>query len=208
MKKTLIILSLMLIGVIILGMPSIQDVVWKLREFTNPKLHEETLNSFKSKPNQYLLKKLNSKNYVFVGMAGGILLDRNACEAVPFLIKLLNSNNDQIKTSAFVVLGEFKDNRAIEPLLSFVNKGRNNPNFLNAIDALSIMHYEQIYPEILQMTNDNYHGSWAVDMLERYPENPQTLPALQKIADTDPEQYIREKAKEAIEKIKLSNQKK
>ena len=54
-------------------------------------------------------------------------------------------------------------------------------------------------------SREDYRSS-GITMLENFPDEPETFPTLKKIAETDPEEYIRDKAKKVIEKLSLSTQ--
>ena len=178
--------------------PTIQNAYWSFREFLEPRVNDRIEKEWRNKPAEFLLHKLTRKVRMYSGTAAMIIVERKEKRAIPEFLKLIKSPNEQTRISAFIALGEIGDERAIEPLMEIIKEGRANKDFLSAIDALSIMHYEPIYPEILQMAKDNYHTSWVVDMLERFPEKPETLPALKNISKSDPEGYIRDKANRAI----------
>ncbi|MBN1526590.1 MAG: hypothetical protein JW919_03280 [Candidatus Omnitrophica bacterium] len=186
---------------LIVNLSPLQDFIFSFRSFIEPKIYERIEKSWRNKTNDFLLRQVNSANNAYSGIATSILVERKEKKAIPILLKQTKSWNKQTRISAFIALGEIGDPSVIEPFMKIVRNGRENPQFLNAIDALSIMRYETIYSEILKMVNDGYHTSWAVDMLERFPEKPETLPALEKIANSDTEEYIKYKAKQAMEKI-------
>jgi len=95
-------------------------------------------------------------------------------------------------------LAEMGDERAIKPLIKITEKGRNTKDYLLAMKTLSQLHCEEIYPNILQMAKDDFHTSWVVGMLENFPDKPETVLTLRKIAQSDSEKYIRDKARKAL----------
>ena len=183
--------------------PVLNDYYWRFREFVEPGLVETYVNSFEDKPSEYLVEVYRGKNRPLVVAAARVLKKRKDDYVVDQMIEIVeNSKNQNLKSGAINILSSIGDVRSVPILVKIVESGRNNPQYLNALDALSIMRYDKIYPEILKMAQDGYHISWVVDMLARFPDKPETLSTLQNIAKEDPEWYIREKAKEAISKIR------
>jgi len=205
MKNNNIVKVILFCGVVLLLSvlySPVQDYYWRFRELIQPNLVEDTRELYREKSSEYLIKVLKGGNRPLIVAAAEILKNRRDTYVVNEMIKITNSDQYQgLRITAMHILAEIGDVRSIPILMRFIDSGREDPQYLNALDALSIMHYEEIYPEILEMIHDNYHISWAVDMLERFPEKPETLPALQRIAENDQEWYIREKAKDAIAHI-------
>lgn len=218
MKKNILVtisIILVLLMVVIVLLPHVQMGIWMFRNFVNPKLHEETIEKFKTKSNEYLIKQLKSKNYAIVGIAAGILYQRDEREAVPVLLELTKSKNEQIRTTAFIVLGNFNNERAIEPLMNIIDKGPNHRDYIDALRALSIMRYEPVYPLIIEILESKesdvlYEDKpYAVGMLEYYAK-PESIPLLDKIIEEESKKSkgldihwnIQTNAEDAIKNIK------
>ncbi|MCG3205433.1 MAG: hypothetical protein KCHDKBKB_02154 [Elusimicrobia bacterium] len=207
MKKRLLIIAFGVAVVTYLTITSypIQMGWWMFKDFVNPKLTEQTESAFRKKSSAYLLRKLKSKVYAQVDIAEFILRERKENRAIPILIELTKSKNKTIRSGAIQSLGFWQDEKAIDALNQIVRIGQSQgSDYLNALYALSQAHHDPIYPEILNMAKNGSHTSWVVELLEHFPEKPETLPALKKIAEQDPESYVRDKARKAIEKIQAS----
>ena len=148
---------------------------------------------------------MKSNNYAYSGTAISILVERGEKRAVPIFLKQIKSKDDQTRLSAFIALSELKDPRAIEPLMAVVKQGEGHEDYLDALEALSALHYDLIYPQVLELVKSNSENAYVVDMLFNFSDKPDILPALKNIAETDPERYVREKAKKAIEKLDLKS---
>jgi len=208
MKNNNIVKIILFCGIVLLFLvfhSPIQDFYWRCREFVQPSLVEETKEVYREKSSEYLINVLKRGNRSLIVAAAETLKERSDIYVVNEMIKIINANRDQeLRGTSIYILAEIGDERSIPIFMQFIKSGREDVQYLNALDALSMMHYEEIYPEILKMAHDNYHTSWVVDMLARFPEKPETLPVLQEIAQNDPEWYIREKAKDAIARINLT----
>lgn len=130
-----------------------------------------------------------------------ILAERKEKKAVPIMLKLLSSKKSFYRQEAMYALAKIKDERAIEPLMKIINRKQKNRDYLLALDTLSKMHYEGAYPIILEMKNEGMHNSYVIDMIKNYPDRPETLSILTEISKNARENYIRDKANEAIEYI-------
>lgn len=195
-----IILSLLIFYFVVTSYP-VQMGWWMFMDFTNPKLTEQTKTKYMTESNQFLLRKLDDKVYVRVGIAANILQQRNEPKAIPILIKKLKSSNDEIRQEAISTLCYWGNKDGIEAVQNIVKQGRTHKDYNDALYYLSQIHNDQVYADILKNAYDGYETSLVVGMLEQFPEKPETLPALKKIAEQDPEAYVREKAKIALEKI-------
>lgn len=201
-RKSIILGLALIVAYIIFNLMPVQNFIFSLKEFFEPNLTQKLEKEWQEKPDEFLIKKLYANNYYYPGLAADILCRRDKREIIPILIKFSRSNYTTRAKIGIYGLSYFGGKEAEESLIEVIKQGRENKNYLMALDALSIMHYDKIYLEILKMANDNYHTSWVVDMLERFPDKPETLSTLQNIAKNDPEWYIRDKAEEVIEKIK------
>jgi hypothetical protein len=180
----------------------IQMSWWVFKEFVNPKLEEQTEANYKTKSNEYLLNKMKtSKIFAEVDIAEVVLRGRDDKRVVDVLLDLISSNDDQIRRSAFQSLAFWNDPRIPPILEKVVKQGRGDRDYLDALDCLSIMHYDPIYLEILRNARDGHELALTVGMLERFPEKTETLPALRKIAEGAPELYVQERARETITSI-------
>jgi len=131
-----------------------------------------------------------------------VLAERKEKKAVPVMLKFLNSKKSFYRQEAMYALAKINDERAIEPLMRIVSRKQKDKDYLVALDTLSKMHYEGAYPMILEMKNEGKHNSYVIDMIKNYPDRPETLPILIEISKNTRENYIRDKANEAIEENK------
>lgn len=174
---------------------------WGITGFLYPDMWRQLENSYRQMSTNYLVKKLYSFSFETAEVAENVLAERKSNEAVPHILRFLKSPMRYKRHSAMYALAKIGDKRAIHPLLKIIKKGRHHTDYLLAMKTLSYLHYDEIYPDVLTMAEDNFHASWVVSMLESFPDKPQTIPTLKKIAETDLEGYIREKAKNAIKHI-------
>lgn len=197
--KLFIILSIL--GVILFT-PPVQIARWAVLNFFAPFLYRDTKDAWNNKPTVFLLWKLLGYNPINADIAADILGERKEKSAVPILLIGLQSPLGMTKWRAMHTLGEIGDKRAIKPLMSIVKKDMKDDNYYGALRALSEMKYEPILPIVIKMTRgtENERGD-AVLMLGDF-EDPKLLPILKKIAEEDKEDYIRDRAKEAIDRIK------
>ena len=188
-------------GLFLVANPLSQNLWFMAWDFLDPHMNDKITAKWRDKSSDFLLSKAGSLNDTYSNVATSILIQRKEIRLEPIALKITKSLNPQRRSGAFETLGYLGDPRAIEPLLRVVQKGRKDRDYIDAVDALSIMRYEPIYPEILKMVSDGYETSVAVDMLERFPEKAETIPTLTHIEKTDPEWYIRDKAQAAIKKL-------
>ena len=186
-----------------LAIYSIQPLWWSFMDFVNPKYQDDIEKAWVNKPDGFLLGQLGSRNYAYRGNAAYILGKRSNPSTIDPLIKIVKySRKDETRGAAIGLLANFyNEPRVKQFFMNIVSQGRKDPNYLNTMMSLSGGHNNEIYPEILSMAKDNFHTSWVVDMLEYYPEKPETIETLKKIASSDPEKYIRDKAKDVLRKL-------
>lgn len=191
-----------------LAIYSIQPLWWSFMDFTRPHYQEEVEKSLEAKnlSNRRLLKIFQGRSGIHASAAANILAERKSVDTIVPLINIVKkSRNDYARSKSIGLLRNFYgDLRVKQFLVEIVRQGRKDPNYINAMRALSAEHNNEIYPEILKMAKDNYETSYVVGMLGYYPEKPETIEVLTKIANADPEEYVREKAKKALEKIRAS----
>ena len=191
-------------GIFLLANPLTQNLWFMQLEFIDPEINHKIAAKWEGKSNDFLLGKAGSLNDTYSSIATGILLNRKEKRLEPIELSMTKSWNSKRRSSAFETLGYLGDERAIEPLMQIVRQGRKGRDYVSAVDALSIMRYQPIYPELLKMVSDGFETSMVVDMLERFPEKPETITALKHLKETDPEWYIRDKATDAIKKLETS----
>ena len=145
--------------------------------------------------------------------AWGILIKRKEKRVVPILIKELGSWHRDVRVGAIRALGDIGDERAIEPLMEIVKKGKIDygynkgpiPDYLEALMALAKMKYEPAYKYALDFVTteqepNNLRG-YGIIMLG-YFEKPEALPILRKIAsEKDLPWYRQKNVEEAIQRI-------
>jgi HEAT repeat protein len=187
--------------VLVINSTPVQDFVFSFRTFIEPKIVDRIESEWKEKPTEFLLKQLKSKNYIYMGIASSILYKRDGQKMIPILIDLTSSPNKHIRDMALVDLAGLKSEKGMEILIKIVKSGPSHRDYITALRALSIMKSDFAYPYVIELAqSENTDRSYAVSMLEKY-ARPESIPLLQKIASDDPEWYIRNKAKKAIEKI-------
>jgi hypothetical protein len=215
MIKKIRIIPIYLIGFIflcatflaIINSYKIQNAYWSWRAFVEPNVSDRIENEWRTKSTVFLLKKLDSKVFIYWTNAMTLLLERKETKAIPILVKITKSKDDQTRISAFIALGQFGDTIATKYMLDIVKEGQTNPDYINALRSLSYSaNNEAFYPIIAlaqsKMGDSLYNErAYAINMLERYQNKPETLEVLRKIAASDAEEYIRQKAQIAIAKI-------
>lgn len=206
MKKIIKIILMLLILLLLFRIG--EWFYWWTAGFIYPDMWMQLRAEYRQKPTEYLLKKLNSFSFQMAEKAQDVLVERKEKRAVPKILKFLNSPIKYKRDSAMRALAIMGDESAILPLMKIIKKCKKHPDYFDALHTLSALHYEPIYPLVLELAHlnpiqdskEDYRSS-GVTMLENFPNKPETLPTLKKIADTDPEEYIREKAKKAIKHI-------
>lgn len=200
-KMGVFILLVTIVGGVMYLTPHAYRQYWSIRGFLEPDMMEKGLERYREKPSSYLIHKLGSISPYNLYVALQVLSEREEKEATPYLINFLSSGDKYKRDSAMRALGKIRDKRAVGPLMEIIEEGREHPDFLMAMETLSQFQHEGIFEEILAMKRDDYHISWVVSMLRNYPDNPETIIALQEIAESDPRKYIRDKAEETLMKI-------
>jgi hypothetical protein len=188
-------------GVFLLGNPLTQNLWFMQLEFLDPQINHKIAAKWEGKSSEFLLGKAGSLNDTYSAIATGILLNRKEKRLEPIALKMTMAWNPRRRWSAFETLGSLGDERAIEPLMKVVRRGRKDKDYMGAVYGLSLMHCDLVFPEIQKMAEDGYETALGVAMIQRYPDKPETLLALKKIAEKDPESYVREDAQDAIKKI-------
>ncbi|MFA5146201.1 MAG: HEAT repeat domain-containing protein [Candidatus Omnitrophota bacterium] len=173
----------------------------------SPQIQDKTKNDLTKLSSETLIAMLNIRYidpFYDPYLILNILAERKEKKAVPAILKLLNSKKSFYRQEAMYALAKIKDDRAIEPLTKIVNRKQKDRDYLLALDTLSKMHYDGAYPLILEMKNNGMHYSYIIDMIKNYPDRPETLPTLIEISKSTRENYVRDKANEAIEYINKS----
>jgi len=204
MKKVDIVMLFIvaIVAVVIINLTPVQDFVFSCRSFIQPNVWDDIKDRWEDKSSNFLLRKLQSNNTAYFGIANTILVERKEKRAIPVLLRLTKSWDKQRRISAFIALGELKDKRAIEPLMLIAKEGVKHRDYVNALRALSIMKYEPAFLYVSELAkSDSENRAYAMSMLANYGK-PETIPLLEYIAENDSEWDVQENAKEAIEKIK------
>lgn len=143
-----------------------------------------------------------------------VLTERKESKAVSTLINLLEMRDKNRRKAIIRTLGMISDPMAIEPLLRIANSnpidyrynGSDTPDNIEAMLALARMKYDAIYGRAVEIAtrqdDPNDFRSYGIRMLE-YFEKLESIPVLEKIATSDSKPYIRDKARTAIERLKL-----
>lgn len=195
------VLGISLFGLIITS-PPIQIAKWMVLSFLAPDIEENITKKWEKKSNTYLLRKMQNYDFMYSGIAAEILAKRKEPRAFPILMKNTHSLFWLKRKTAIQVLGDLGDKRAIKPLLKIVDRGPKNADYETSLNALSKLGCDSVYPLVLNMLNKKHgDGTLAIDMLGNFAK-PESLPILQRIYESDPKDYIREDALQAIEKIR------
>ncbi len=205
MKNNIRTLLIICSGIIVfvLLMSPLKTLYWSSREFIQPNLIEDTKRQYRDKSSQFLVRVYKSSDAPLASAAASVLKGRKDPSVVNEMVAIIEKSRDQgLRSGAINILAKINDNNSLPLLIKIVQNGRKDPQYLYAMEALSEMHYNEIYSEILKLVADNYEITWVIDMIENFPMNPQTLPTLEKIAKDNPEWYIRDKVTHAIENIK------
>lgn len=193
-------ITISLLGVLLTS-PPMQMAKYMVLGFLAPFLDEYLEKKWENRPTIFLLWELMSYDYVHADVAANILSKRKEKMAVPILLIALKSPLRLTYSRAMFALGEIGDESAIKPLMSIVKSGVKHPKYASALSALSIMAYKPVLSILLKMVEGTEEErARAVLMLGNYKDK-DLLPLLMKIASSDKEDYIRNRAKEAIENI-------
>jgi hypothetical protein len=177
---------------------------------SSPQIADQLKNKLLQLPTNDLLKKVDAlENPLYPDyfspypkMALEILSLRGEKRVVPVLLKLLKSKKSRVRVKALSLLCNVKDPQAFNSLLNFFQSSKHDDFERSlALRALSYYQYEGVYPEIIKMTTSKNTVSSSIDMLINYPDKKEVIQLLQKIYETDPDPYIRDKAYFALEKI-------
>jgi len=174
----------------------------------SPQIQDKTKNDLNKYSSDFLIMMLNIRYidpFYDPYLILNILADRREKKAVPVMLKLLNSKKSFYRQETMDALAKIKDERAIKPLMKIINRKQKDRDYLLALDALSKMHYEGVYPIILEMKDEGKHNSYVIDMIKNYPDRSETLPILIEISKNERENYVRDKANEAITEIGKSH---
>ena len=138
---------------------------WSFRGFIDPKYYENIKTDFESRPTKFLPWQLTSRNYNSARAAYEILLERKDPESINMLIGILKRTKD-VESRGIIMkaIANLNGSDAIPVILQVVDKYKDkkfdytNPaemqkfdDYMNALEALSIMEYEPIYPLILDL---------------------------------------------------------
>lgn len=159
---------------------------WWLRAWSGPSQYSKMVNSIKVLPTHEIIKKLHSLDYFspYPQIAIQILAEHREKEAVPELIKLLNSRNEHIKRDAIWALGLIGDERAIKPLMEVVKRGEKYPEYQWALSSLAKMKYGGAFSYVVEIVNKPYPKNCvAISMLKDYGKE-ESVNLLLKIKDT------------------------
>lgn len=191
------------------------QVVWYFIFITIPSKEIKQIEaSHRGLGSDILLKKLDSPiiydPYKFIAVS--VLCERKDPKIVPYLIRELKSWSRDRRRAAMLELGKIGDERAIEALVKIAKSKPINyslsediivPDNIRALEALSKLKYPPAYNYAIEMANSNRYRANGVLMLE-YLEDTKAIPLLKKIAQDDPEDYIRHNAQRAIDKIEVA----
>ena len=156
---------------------------WFLRGVVQPLYGMEITAEYEKLPSRTLIKKLDTLDPVgpTVSKAMMVLARRKENEAVPKIIKIIDSWNPYRRYHAILALGELGDERAIAPLMKIVEKGKEEENYEDALMALSRLKCQEAYPYVVDLaeTGDPF-ANGAVIMLGEL-GNPDAIPLLENI---------------------------
>jgi HEAT repeat protein len=167
MRKLLIVLLFItFVSCVIITYDIIPTAFWSCVEFTKPTYFKELRIEWAQKPSDFLLRKLYSINVMRFSIAANILAKRGDQRAINVLVKKARSNyiDINIHFSACSALSQISPGIAKSVLEEIVEKYRKStwhkmPNhdsatyqrYKNALNILTTMKDESIYPICLQM---------------------------------------------------------
>lgn len=210
---TLIVL-LVLVSGIYFAFPIASHYYWSIRGFLEPDMIETGRERYRKMPSEYLLKKLDSFSSYNVQVALDVLVEREEKEAVPRIIRFLESGDKYLRKLAIRSLGEIGDERAIKPLLTVVSGGyldithnvRETPDNILALQSLARLGYEGVYEQAVYLATldpqeDPYgYRAYGATMLEYY-GGLESIAILSRIEKEDPDKWMRDKASNIIVRI-------
>ncbi|MBU0633517.1 MAG: HEAT repeat domain-containing protein [Candidatus Omnitrophica bacterium] len=125
----------------------------------------------------------------YPSIAINILGKRKEKKVTPILIKILNSNREDLKKDIFLALSNINDPRAIEPLMGIVRQGENHRYYLDALMTLATMKYEGALEYVLERAKraDAYENG-SIGMLKDFGK-PEYIPLLIEIKNKIPDDY-------------------
>ncbi|MBU0633514.1 MAG: hypothetical protein KKA52_00445, partial [Candidatus Omnitrophica bacterium] len=147
---------------------------------------------YRNLPSKALIKKLDSYNNFYnpacfgpqSSIALDILVERKEKEAVPTILKFLNSWNKGRRQTAIWVLGVIGDNEAVTPLMSIVRKGDKHPDFRTALVALTDMSYDGVFSFVVEIAKKEYPKNCAaINLLKKF-DKPESIALLSEIKST------------------------
>jgi hypothetical protein len=184
----------------------------------SPKWQAEIEDNYKKLSSKVLIKKLRSYNNLYDPACFGpysyialhILVERREKEAVPVVLKFLNSWDKGRRQTAIWALGVIGDDRAINPLMNIVKQGEKHPDYVAALSALSKMKYEGAFKYVIERSRkEDAYRNGSVSMLGDF-SKPECIPLLldmkSRIKDSDPSPKLgRSFIDDAIKHIESQN---
>jgi len=214
--KKRIVISIICVAAIAIVYPLIGFTYWSVLAIgASPKIASDIRTNLEKLPSSQLIRKAqnfcNPYSFFYYSpyqlISIEILVDRREKEAIPMFISFLKCKDINRKKTAIWALGAFKDARAIEHLMDIIKDGEKNPNYVNALMALSDMQYEGAFPYVVERAKkgDAYRNG-SIGMLKAFGKSeciPILLDIKNRIKDTDPmAKYGRSRVDDAIAHIK------
>lgn len=156
----------------------------------------------------YVIPWLTNKNSPIRSSAARVLGLLKSKESVPTLIDVLSDNNALVREESTKSLGLIGDERAVEPLTARLSDDSTKIRYAAAISIHNIIGKEAeiiIKPVKDQMLSDlkNRNTKLRIQAIESLAELKATdmIEELRKIANEDPDEKVRNKAKEKINEL-------
>ena len=180
-KKRKIIIGLIIIPLLILISYAGSWLFWSLNSWQGLDYYARIKDNLRELDSEALIRKVNSFDFFspYPGYAIEILAERKEKKAVPKFMIILSSKRNHLKREVVWALGQIRDLRAIAPLMDIIQKGEGNAFYFDALEALSNMHYEPVFPILLELAKRKDRVFGIVGMLRDF-GNPEVLPILRR----------------------------
>jgi len=148
-----------------------------------------------------LEKMLREGRFAYLrGAAARALGQLCAVEAVPALIETLSDSIYYTCAGAARALGQIGDARAVPPLIGLLRDDKEYVRWV-AADALRKFGELAVEPLLRWVREDSGRGVEMAALVLGKIGDPRALPVLRELAETHPENYVRQTAARAIDEI-------
>ena len=180
-KKIKIIVGILIIPFLILMSYAGSWFLWSLNSLQGLDYYARIKDNLRQVDSNTLIRKVNTFDLFspYPEYAIEILVERQETKAVPKFIRILQSRRNYLKPDVMWALGMIKDPRAINPLLNIVKRGAENAYYYDALEVLSKMQYDPVFPIVLDLAHQEERMFGIVGMLRDFGK-PEVIPILKK----------------------------